>query len=251
MRDDKVIAFKKRRRQNSKRRRGHRQHLTVVRIAEILTDGAQPAKARPAKAEPAAPPSGPPRLRRRPGAQPRRRPGRTPRQPSPGRPGSAAAAVDAGGEDTNLSLISGIGSTTEKKLRAAGVGTWNDIAGWSEADVARYDEELGLRGRTTREEWVAQAKELLDGKPPRAKVDQAEKACGKDRSYGSRRLLTLFAVHGVDNAEAIRHCPPHQLNVFAPSRRRRIWVFEVLPWLTRRQVVRRATVVIRPDVALA
>lgn len=41
-RDGKVIAFKKRRRQNSKRRRGHRQHQTLVRIAEILTDGAKP-----------------------------------------------------------------------------------------------------------------------------------------------------------------------------------------------------------------
>ncbi|MDQ0396077.1 50S ribosomal protein L21 [Labrys monachus] len=41
-RADKVIAFKKRRRQNSKRRRGHRQHQTVVRIAEILVDGAKP-----------------------------------------------------------------------------------------------------------------------------------------------------------------------------------------------------------------
>ena len=40
----KVIAFKKRRRQNSKRSRGHRQHQTVVRIAEILTGGAKPSK---------------------------------------------------------------------------------------------------------------------------------------------------------------------------------------------------------------
>lgn len=31
----KVIAFKKRRRQNSKRSRGHRQQLTTIRIAEI------------------------------------------------------------------------------------------------------------------------------------------------------------------------------------------------------------------------
>jgi large subunit ribosomal protein L21 len=38
-----VIAFKKRRRQNSRRTRGHRQLLTTVRIAEILTGGAQPA----------------------------------------------------------------------------------------------------------------------------------------------------------------------------------------------------------------
>ena len=34
-RGDKVIAFKKRRRQNSKRKRGHRQDLTIVRIVEI------------------------------------------------------------------------------------------------------------------------------------------------------------------------------------------------------------------------
>ena len=39
-----VIAFKKRRRQNSRRTRGHRQHLTTVRISEILTGGAKPAK---------------------------------------------------------------------------------------------------------------------------------------------------------------------------------------------------------------
>ena len=42
-RGKKVINFKKRRRQNSKRKKGHRQHLTVVRITDILTDGATPA----------------------------------------------------------------------------------------------------------------------------------------------------------------------------------------------------------------
>lgn len=40
-----VIAFKKRRRQNSRRKRGHRQLQTTVRISEILTDGAKPSKA--------------------------------------------------------------------------------------------------------------------------------------------------------------------------------------------------------------
>lgn len=56
-RDAKVIAFKKRRRQNSKRKRGHRQEHTLVRITEILTGGAKATtkKAAPkkAKAEPA------------------------------------------------------------------------------------------------------------------------------------------------------------------------------------------------------
>ena len=35
-RGKKVLSFKKRRRQNSKRIRGHRQHHTVVRITDIL-----------------------------------------------------------------------------------------------------------------------------------------------------------------------------------------------------------------------
>jgi large subunit ribosomal protein L21 len=46
---DKVIVFKKRRRHNYRRKRGHRQELSVVRIDEILTDGARPT-AKPAGA---------------------------------------------------------------------------------------------------------------------------------------------------------------------------------------------------------
>lgn len=57
-RGKKVIAFKKRRRQNSKRKRGHRQEFTVVRITDILLGGKalpRPAKAgKVAKAAPAA-----------------------------------------------------------------------------------------------------------------------------------------------------------------------------------------------------
>ncbi len=51
-RGDKVIAFKKRRRKNSRRSRGHRQEFTVVRFTEILTGGAKPSKAARPKAEP-------------------------------------------------------------------------------------------------------------------------------------------------------------------------------------------------------
>ena len=41
-RGPKVIAFKKRRRKNSRRKRGYRDELTVLRITEILADGAKP-----------------------------------------------------------------------------------------------------------------------------------------------------------------------------------------------------------------
>jgi large subunit ribosomal protein L21 len=53
----KVIAFKKRRRKNSRRKRGHRQDFTLIRITEILTDGKRPSQeARPrAAAKPKAP----------------------------------------------------------------------------------------------------------------------------------------------------------------------------------------------------
>jgi len=43
-RGPKVIAFKKRRRKNSRRKRGHRQEFTLLRITEILTDGRKPSK---------------------------------------------------------------------------------------------------------------------------------------------------------------------------------------------------------------
>ena len=142
-RGPKLIAFKKRRRKNSRRKRGHRQHLTMVKITEILTGGAKP-KAAAKKAAPKAE--------------------------------AKAAPAAAAGED--IELIAGIGPTLKKKLVAAGINGWKQVAEWSDADIERIDAELNLRGRIQREEWVEQAKELLAGKPPRAKVDQkaAEKS---------------------------------------------------------------------------
>jgi large subunit ribosomal protein L21 len=55
-RGPKVIAFKKRRRKNSRRKRGHRQEFTLVRITEILTDGKKPAATPPPRAKKVRPP---------------------------------------------------------------------------------------------------------------------------------------------------------------------------------------------------
>jgi large subunit ribosomal protein L21 len=57
VRGPKVIAFKKRRRKNSRRKRGHRQEFSLVRITEILTEGKKPS------------PNPPPRPKRAPKAQ--------------------------------------------------------------------------------------------------------------------------------------------------------------------------------------
>lgn len=57
-RGPKIIAFKKRRRKNSRRKRGHRQEFTLLRITEILTEGKKASKTpppRPARARPPAP----------------------------------------------------------------------------------------------------------------------------------------------------------------------------------------------------
>ena len=55
-RGPKAISFKKRRRQNSKRKRGHRQDLTIVRITDILLPG-QERRPRAARSEASAKPA--------------------------------------------------------------------------------------------------------------------------------------------------------------------------------------------------
>jgi large subunit ribosomal protein L21 len=50
---DKVLIFKKKRRHNYRRKRGHRQEVTVLRVTDILTEGKRPEpRARAEKAEP-------------------------------------------------------------------------------------------------------------------------------------------------------------------------------------------------------
>jgi large subunit ribosomal protein L21 len=78
-RGPKVIAFKKRRRKNSRRKRGHRQEFTLIRITEILTEGAQPTKTARPKPEPR--PKTEPTAEGQDGeaeAKPRRKPARKP-----------------------------------------------------------------------------------------------------------------------------------------------------------------------------
>jgi large subunit ribosomal protein L21 len=54
-RSDKIIVFKKNRRQGYRRRGGHRQHLTVLRVADISLTGKMTATVAPAKAKDEAP----------------------------------------------------------------------------------------------------------------------------------------------------------------------------------------------------
>lgn len=143
-----VLIVKKHRRQHFDRRNGHRQILSTVRITEILTGGAQPTGEKPARAV---------------------------RAPKPAPEGATAATAR-----DDVKLIGGVGPALEKKLAAAGVTTLTQIAAWTPEDVERIGAELGFKGRIEREEWIDQAKELLAGKPPRAKSDQAAADAAED-----------------------------------------------------------------------
>lgn len=155
-RGEKVIAFKKRRRQNSRRKRGHRQLLTTVRISEILTGGAKPSKKAAAKKDEAAPVAALADV------------------------APKAAKAEKAEIVDDISLIGGIGAVLKEKLTEAGFGTLKAISKLKKAEIAKLDEELSLGGRIEREEWIEQAKELLAGKPPRAKVDQGAAQADKE-----------------------------------------------------------------------
>ena len=176
-----VIAFKKRRRQNSRRRHGHRQYETTVRIDEILIGGAKPSKKAAAKKEPAkkeavAEAAPAPKKAKAPATEATPVAAFADVAPK-AKPAKAKAAKAEVVDD--ISLISGVGPVLKEKLTEAGYGTLTSISKLKKADIAKLDEELGLGGRIEREEWVAQAKELLAGKPPRAQVDK-DAAAGKE-----------------------------------------------------------------------
>ena len=140
-RGKKIIVFKKKRRKNYRRKAGHRQHLTTVRITEILTGGKAPSKAKAAK-------------------------------PKPKKEEKAEEKADAEisalftapeGQPDDLKKISGVGPVLEKKLNALGITQFEQIAAFSKDDIAKVDEVLNFKGRIERDDWLSQAEKLAKG----------------------------------------------------------------------------------------
>lgn len=215
-RDGKVISFKKRRRQNSKRIRGHRQLLTRLKISEILTGGAKPTKkaaAKPAakaetkpapkaeaktaakaeqqpaaeaksapKAEEKAPAKKPeaakqPKAEAKPAPKAEAKAAPKAEEKAPTKKEAAKAEAKPKADVVDdLSLISGVGPALKKKLQGAGITSLKQIAELDDKAVAKLDEELKLAGRIERDAWVKQARGLISGKAPRAKTDKKPKA---------------------------------------------------------------------------
>ena len=138
-RADKIIVFKKKRRQNYRRKQGHRQDQTIVRIEEILTGGKKPSAKKPAaktrkpKAEPAA---------------------------EAAQPAEAPAFTRPDGEPDDLKKLPGVGPATEKKLNALGIATYAQIAAFTAAEIETVDAALKLKGKIEQDDWPALAKEL-------------------------------------------------------------------------------------------
>ena len=142
---EKTINFVKRRRKHgSQRTKGHRQKLTLVRVTEILSKGAEKSGVKAAVGKIATAAATAQKAASAKAAAPK----------------AKAAPAAASGEGDDLTQLSGVGPALLKKLNAAGISTFAQIAAWTEADVAEFDEKLSFKGRIEREGWIAQAKEL-------------------------------------------------------------------------------------------
>ncbi len=81
--------------------------------------------------------------------------------PAPDAAQTPAASAPADPKE-DLQRIRGIGPKLAMVLVEKGVGGVAQIAGWRDEDVAWWDENLeGLKGRASRDDWVAQARELV------------------------------------------------------------------------------------------
>ena len=198
-----VIILKKQRRQHYDRRNGHRQLLTTVRIGEILTGGKKPtlsadeklkeraaARAQGAASVTDAEPSkktAKPAAKKAPAKKTAKAEAAPAKEKAPAKPKAEKAADFT----DDLKLIGGVGPALEKKLNEAGITSLTQIAGWSAAEIAEFDEKLSFHGRIERDDWIGQAQDLVAGKPPRAKADQQaladDKAAAKQKKPAAKK----------------------------------------------------------------
>ncbi|MEI9423892.1 50S ribosomal protein L21 [Mesorhizobium sp. Cs1299R1N1] len=148
-----VIAFKKRRRQNSRRKIGHRQLLTTVRISEILLGGAKPTKTAAVKA---------PKKEAKAEAATEAKAEAAPKKEPKAKAAETAAAPlfkAPKGEPDDLTVIKGIGPVAAKDLAEQGIITFAQLAKLTDKDVAKIDEHMPFSADQIKD-WREQAKEL-------------------------------------------------------------------------------------------
>ena len=119
-------------------------------------------------------------------------------RPAPG-PGNLRRFVRLAapeGKPDDLSLISGVGEKIGADLNRYGVYHYWQLAAMGPDDIDYMETRLGHKGRMRREEWPEQARELMSGKPPRARTD-------RDRT--TQLPQDLASAH---TSPAHKHVPP-------------------------------------------
>ncbi|MEM6476200.1 MAG: helix-hairpin-helix domain-containing protein [Pseudomonadota bacterium] len=97
-----------------------------------------------------------------PASEPEAEPSPEPGTQSPGKepkPNIAAAV----GEPDDLTRIKGIGPKLNAMCHSLGIRRFDQIAAWSDTDIAEVDRHLKVKGRIVRDRWVDQAKMLAVG----------------------------------------------------------------------------------------
>jgi len=157
----KVISFKKRRRQNSQRTRGHRQHLTTIQIAEILTGGAKPSKKsapKKANAKPAAKKAAAPKADAKAAATKETKSASKKADTSDAK--SAAPLFTAPkGDGDDLTKINGIGPVAKGQLYDQGITTFAQVAKLTDKEIVIIDEAMPFSAEQITD-WRAQAQEM-------------------------------------------------------------------------------------------
>ncbi len=86
--------------------------------------------------------------------------------------GETAAPKIEGSAADNIVLIDGVGEKTEAELKEKGLGTLSGFVAMADDERTALLEELGVAESAANDDWVGQAKDILAGGKPRAKVDQ-------------------------------------------------------------------------------
>jgi len=90
-------------------------------------------------------------------------------KPAGKKPAKAAAKADF---IDAIILVDGIGPKGEEILKEAGITKLTQIVDLSADEIAALEEKIGKPGVFEKEEWIAQAKEMIGGAEPRAQVDK-------------------------------------------------------------------------------
>lgn len=163
----KVKILKFRRRKHHMKRMGHRQNYTELEITSVngVTAPASSPDSSPASSDPSAA-----KANKKSGDAKSSAKKDSGASNASAASGAVSAATEApkfldapNGEPDDLKKILGIGPVLEEKLNDMGIYHYSQIAEFTDNDIANINTHLNFPGRIERDEWIPQAKDLMQG----------------------------------------------------------------------------------------